>query len=138
MSSFDLNQIKNALADVAWLDIMDPRPDHEGEKTGIRIKLAAPDSPAYRDLESAIIDRGLAKAAKRRNGAAPITSVSLEKEKIEFLVGITIDWEGVVFDGQEMPFTPENAKILYSEPRLRFLNNQVDAFASDRRNFFVN
>jgi hypothetical protein len=49
-------------------------------------------------------------------------------------VSVTTGWSGIVWEGQPLGFSEENAKMLFTaRPWIR---DQMDAFMADRSNFF--
>ncbi|MDR2945992.1 MAG: hypothetical protein LBV79_04525 [Candidatus Adiutrix sp.] len=128
MMSFDLADFTQSLADSAWLKILNPK---DNSDTGLRFHLAGPDSEIYRRAESAARNKSLARQTKTK-----LTAEMVDEQVLEHLLAVTIGWEGLVYNGQPLEFTSDNLRHIYTEPRLRFIREQVEAFVSDRQNFF--
>lgn len=66
-----------------------------------------------------------------------ITSERLESEGLELLVALTTGWNLVALDGSpiDLAFSPQEARNLYGDRRMRWLREQVDEFTADRANF---
>ncbi|AJE47179.1 hypothetical protein [Celeribacter indicus] len=123
-----IDDILSAAADHekgAWLDLAHPE---TGEPTGIRLRLAGPDSDTQSRSRLSLADE-LAEAADldgRVNAAAR------EKARLNSLARCVLDWE-VMEDDQPIPFTHKN--VLRLLRAATWVQVQVDAFAGDRRNF---
>lgn len=92
----------------------------------ITITLRSRDSEAYRAAAHASADAYL-------RGSRPRRADFLEADQIDLLAACTVEWDGVAFEGQIQPCTPENARKLYR--MAPFLRDQVDAFIHNRANF---
>lgn len=86
------------------------------------------------------IARKHSRAVQRRRLAmrnrGKITPEELEAESVELLAALTTGWYLVALDRTpiEVPFTPENARELYSNPAVAWIRELVDESASDRGN----
>lgn len=127
-TSFDLQAIHDVMQDSAWLTILHPR---TGAPTPMRIKIASPDSESYRKVDRRIKNRSFA-AVKKNKGN--VSAEALEASSMDLLVGITLEWENVVWGGTPMEFTEDNVRQLFTQ--FPFIREQVDEFAGDRNNFF--
>ena len=56
------------------------------------------------------------------------------KNIIENLVSATVSWEKIQLEGEVLEYSEDNARKLYR--RFPWIREQVDAFMSDRANFF--
>lgn len=124
----DLSEIAAGVADQdrgAWLELVDPV---SGVPIGIRFRLAGPDSETQRRAQLKLGDE-LAEVADLDGR---VTAEQRERARIDCLARCVLDWE-VEEEGEPVPFTHRNVvRVL----RLgRWLQEQVDAFAADRRNF---
>jgi hypothetical protein len=90
------------------------------------------DSEIARKHQRAVQRRRLA-----MRGRLKITPEELEAEAAEVLAALTVGWYlvGLKGDPIDTPFTPENARELYSDPRVTWLREQLDESAADRANF---
>jgi hypothetical protein len=100
--------------------------------TDIKIHLAGPDSKRMRDADRDITDQITKDAAEKK-----LTSDDSMFERLAATraAGITLDWEGVEWDGVAFPFSRENAIKLYTEHR--WIRTQVENFVGRRDNFFI-
>lgn len=61
-----------------------------------------------------------------------------DEDDLAYLVGITKGWYLVDVnsgDSLDVPFTEDNARVLYSDPRFAWIKEQVQEFVADRANF---
>jgi hypothetical protein len=54
-------------------------------------------------------------AKKRGKEVEPMLMEDLDKFLVDLAVNRTIGWRGITDDGEDVPFTPENAERVYSE-----------------------
>lgn len=101
-----------------------------GAPLPVKITLLGTDSPTFRKAQRAIANRRLKQAKK-----TSITVEEIENEGIDALVSCTVGWSGVEIDGKKLDFNPENVRKLYTDLRLPFIREQVDAFIAERANF---
>lgn len=98
-----------------------------GEETDLFITVLGPDSREWRKAIKTDLTKLLAKKAQG------ITEEDLVDSDIDKLVSITSGWRGLTDKGEEVKFSPEKCKQLYSDsPRIM---DQVDRFIGDSRNF---
>lgn len=76
------------------------------------------------------------RALMRRNKA--LTADELEAQAVEQLVALTKGWHLVAPSGDviDFPFTPQNARTLYSDRKFAWIREQADQFIGDRAGFF--
>lgn len=92
----------------------------------ISIRLLGNDS---REFRAAIGELAEKQAGKRRQSLD-----AAEAHSVELLARLTTDWNGIVFGGEELPFTRANAERIYRERP--WIREQVDKFIGERGNFF--
>lgn len=97
----------------------------------ISLTLAGRDSDRYQRAARATRNKRL--KAQQSGRTAQISAEEMENDSIETIVSCTIGWEGICVDGATLPFSPDNARLLYK--RLPWLLEQADAFIVDRANF---
>lgn len=120
-------QLDDILANVAdqskgaWFELADPV---TGTLTGIRLRVAGPDSDVAHRARIALADElaGLADADGR------VSAEHREKARLNALARHVLDWE-CQEEGQPVPFNTANILRLL---RVQWVQQQVDAFASDR------
>lgn len=116
-----------------WLDILDW--DWE-TKIGFRVKVLGPDSITAARIndeeEKAMQSKIAALYAKGVKAMPEEDALSVEKA-INKAVKLTVAWEGAEWDGKELPFNAENAKMLYTQ--CSHIRTQVLAFFNTKANF---
>jgi hypothetical protein len=121
------------------------------EPIGINIKVLGKHSTIFRELVRERINNRIkmeSQAAKRGKTVDPRTAEQVEQEALEMLVACTMDWETeiknekgeivetkptVFFEGQHLPFSAQNALLVYS--RMLWMREQVDNAIGDLENF---
>ena len=93
------------------------------------IELLGMDSPEYRQLIRAAASRNVSRGRKRPSPEL------LEQEAITLLAGVTKGWSGIVVDGENLSFSQEAAKQLYTD--YAWIREQVDEFVGERGNFLM-
>jgi len=63
----------------------------------------------------------------------PVTKEEMEDEALDVLIACTKGWRGIDWDGQPLPCTPENVRMLYT--RLPWLRREVGQFTGELSNF---
>lgn len=119
----DLNkfQTRECASKGAWMTVTDPV---TGADSDFKILLRGNDSPEAEQVMFGIEKKNV----KSRGGLA-----LAKKNSLEYLVGLTLNWEGVKENGEEVKFSAEKCAEYYQgHPWLR---EQVDAFIADRGNF---
>lgn len=105
-----------------------------GASTPILISIAGPEHPARKRI---------AQERTRRQRAALQTSGRLQLDDPEdddeielgMLVASTLGWSGLTMGGQAVPFSAQEARKLYADPKRRWLRDQVLAGLSKRELF---
>ena len=127
---FDLAALKETMKTEGVVEITHPQ---TGVATGVKIRVASPDSERFISVDRRLKNRNMAIMQKSKNKT--VTMEAVDAAAMDLLVGITLGWEGVTWSGAEMEFTEANVRTLYSE--FPFIKEQVDSFVGDRGNFFV-
>lgn len=120
-----LNEIRSLSADQergAWFDLADPV---TGELTGIRLKIAGPDSETQNKARLRLADD----LADMLDSEGRIDADAKERARIDCLARCVLAWE-IEEDDQPVPFTHGNVVRLLKAGH--WVQVQVDAFASDR------
>lgn len=128
----DLSKLNTAAVaeEGAELDVLHPV---ENIPIGVKIVLAGKDSDRFQKF---VRKQANKRTSKWRPGQKlSFTAEEQEQEKVDLLVACTISWSGVVMNGEEIPFSPEAAKELYSNPGFSWLVEQIDEFIGDREHF---
>ncbi|MCC5968389.1 MAG: hypothetical protein JJU15_00395 [Pararhodobacter sp.] len=124
----DLNDVAANVADQEkgrWFEILDPV---KGAATGIRFRVAGPDSGTQRRAELKLADD----LAEMADPDGRVSAEARDKARINCLAACVLDWQ-LEEDGQPIPFNTANVvRVL----RLaRWIEAQVDGFASERAGF---
>jgi hypothetical protein len=142
--SFDLGSLdtKKACDAGAVLELRHP---DTGKGLGIFITLAGVDSEAYVKASNRIAARRAnlnmtpARMKKVRAGRpVDVTEEDIgaqQDDGIQLLAAVTLSWEGVLVDGNEVACGQEQAVSLYS--RFPWIRQQVDEWVSERANFLA-
>lgn len=123
-----LDDIRNQTADQDrghWFDLVDPV---TGKPTGIRVKLAGPDSETQNRARLRLAD-DLADVA---DAEGRVSAEARERCRIDSLARCVLAWE-ITEDGQPVPFN--HANVLRLLKAATWVQAQVDANASDRASF---
>lgn len=107
-----------------WMELENPK---NSEPLDMHIKLLGKDSEAYKKQVRKNQDRNLKKGFRK------LKAENLENETIELLAACTIDWKGIIYQGNELEFTKENVRWLYKT--YDWAKEQADEFIGDRGNF---
>ncbi len=106
------------------LELIDP---FEGRPTGLKFWIVGPDSDTARRAQLALADE----LAEVSDADGRVTAEQREMARLNCLAKHVQRWE-VEEDGKPVPFTTVNLiKLL----RVQWVQQQIDAFAADRRNF---
>lgn len=100
-----------------------------GVETGIRLRIAGPDSATQRRAQLALADR-LAELADDRGR---VSAKDRETARQEALAAVILDWEATE-DGQPVPFNTASALRLIRAAL--WVEAQLDFFAADRVAFW--
>ena len=99
--------------------------------TDIVIHLVGSDSEICQAALEANREKLLARVSE--TGDATVTKKDEMAIKIETLIACTTGWEGILMNGEEYKFSPENARKLY---QTNWIREQLIAFVDNRENFF--
>lgn len=106
----------------AWFELADPV---TGQPTGIRLCVAGPDSETAHRARLSLSDE----LAEMADPEGRVTAEQREKARLNCLARHVLRWE-VEEDGKPVPFNTINVLRLL---RVHWVQEQVDAFAADRR-----
>jgi hypothetical protein len=130
----------NATVDVE-IKLPNGRPIADRNGRAFTITITGPDSKEFRDAMRREQAKRLEDAAQTRGRRLKVTKHlvdELDAGAIETLVAVTRSWYVVGSDGEprEVPCTPENRRLLYSDPTTQFIREQVQEALDDRAAFF--
>lgn len=114
-----------------------------GAPVGVHITVLGKFSKVFIDHTRRNSNEYLRKAQmlkKRGKDEETPTIEKFEEKSIELLVACTVGWrtgdkKTITFEGQALEFTPTNAAMLYSSPKLSWIRAQVDEAIADLGNF---
>lgn len=102
--------------------------------TGVVFRLGGPE---YRPRKRLMQDRlrRMANIASK-TGKVPVPDpTEAEEIEVDLLVAATIGWSGLVLGGKPLEYSPAAARDLYSDPKRRWLREQVKAALDDKELF---
>jgi hypothetical protein len=94
----------------------------------VTITLASPESDYGRKARRRMLDQ-----IKGRKGE--LSPEDGDEIDAEMLANVTLDWSGMVFEGEELACNIANAKKVYGVPGLAWMRRALLAFYSDTGNF---
>lgn len=106
-----------------------------GDKTDIVFTLAGPTHPIRSALEKKITARGLREFNKKGKMQIGDDPDELREQQVERLVLCTLGWENMEMDGKEFDYSPQNARVLYSNQRFGWVRDQIDEALRGAENF---
>lgn len=124
-------QLDDVLSNIAdqdkgrWFELADPV---TGDPTGIKFKLAGPDSETQHRARLKLTDE----LAEIADDKGHVTAEQRERARINSLARCVLDWQ-IEEGGEALPFTHKNVVRVLSAGV--WIQQQVDAFASDRAAF---
>jgi len=127
LASLDLTKASN---DGAWITLKHPA---TGEELSGRIKIVGKDSTKFTQLSEEFKRKALEDMKSSKTMAQRMDNAQEQSDAI--LVACTIDWDGMMLDGEDLPFTEANVKMVYK--RFTWIKEQVDVAIADRANFLT-
>lgn len=124
----DLSQfadLAQAQEDGIDVDILHPK---TGEKLGITIRVAGPDSDRQKKARNAINNERLRMSRNKR-----LTAPELEADSLKITAASIISWDGVIENGEAVSLNTENAAAILT--RYPFIREQLDSAVGDRAGF---
>jgi len=143
MSKIDLGDMDTVAGANGGFDVELYHPATNAD-IGIIITVLGKDSDEFqkvtRQQNKKRIDK-LSKSGFRSGKVAPPSQDQMDADGLELLASCTIGWRAVeeesfgtlLLDGEEIPFSTENAKKIYS--RFPWIKEQIDIAIGDRANF---
>ena len=127
LASLDLTKASN---DGAWITLKHPA---TGEELSGKIKVVGKDSTKFIQLSEEFRRKTLDDMKSTKTMAQRMESAQEQSDAV--LVACTIDWEGMMLDGKDLPFTEANVKMIYK--RFNWIKEQIDVAIADRANFLT-
>jgi len=125
--AFDLSEL-GGLSDAqeAGIEVSITHPK-TGEPLDIVIKVAGPDSKKQAKARTAVLNDRLEKKIRK------VTADRLSEEATAMVASAVLGWSGVEMDGASVPFSVENAVMVFT--RFPWIREQVQSVSDDRANF---
>lgn len=132
----DFDNVKKAADLGAKMEVKDPTTDQpmlkdDGE-TPITITLAGVESDKWKKARSTVGNKYLKTAGPNRPPGAKTIEESIADDAFQ-LAAVTLAWDGVIVEGQELECNQANAARIYA--KYDWLRNQVSEFVGNRANF---
>lgn len=127
LASLDLTKASN---DGAWITLKHPA---TGEELSGRIKIVGKDSTKFTQLSEEFKRKTLDDMKSNKTMAQRMENAQEQSDAI--LVACTLDWDGMMLDGKDLPFTEANVKMVYG--RFNWIKEQIDVAIADRANFLT-
>lgn len=124
----DLNDIQDL--DSAELALINPK---TGLPTGAFVTLAGPEHPQRRKRAMDITRQ--VRATLQRRGRLDTDPEEDLAEGIDLLVLATLGWRGIMRNGKPIPFSADEARRIYTDPRSQWLVVQINNAINDRALF---
>jgi hypothetical protein len=99
----------------------------------LTITLLGRSSDVFQAMSRRIMQERVAKSGRGIN----LTQDDIERENVELLTACTVRWTEFSIDGTPFPWTPDNARRLWSDPRWRWLSEAAFKFIHDDGNFLA-
>jgi hypothetical protein len=128
----DLSLLDTATAANEGFDVHIINPK-TGDETNIIIKVLGQDSDVYREIQRKQQARSLNVAFKTQAQREMKLVQINEENQFQLLAATTVSWTGISRDGEEFPFSKENADWVYRNYPI--VRDQVAEAQRDRANF---
>jgi hypothetical protein len=134
LSTLTTQEASEQGAEMPVLNFITQEPITDGKGVPSVIRLAGMDSKRYREHNRKVQNRKLRNITR---GAKNVTwdAEEAEKDNLDLAVACTLSWSGIGWKGEDLPCTPENVQMLYTQ--LPWLREQVEQFITARENFFT-
>jgi hypothetical protein len=119
----------------AWCELENPATGEaltDDDSRPVAIKVLGVDSKAWREKNREFQRKRFHKM--RRTKSKNIDHTMSDEDTCELLAECTVEWTGLVEDGEAIAFTKEAAFDLFM--KYPWIREQVDVFIGDRANFF--
>jgi hypothetical protein len=104
------------------------------EPTGFRIRILGMDSATMQDFTRELEEQALEHLRNDQRRAR--STAEIEETALQRIIAATTGWtEGALFFGEVFPFSRENARKLYTDPRVPEIREQVERGIRNRANF---
>ncbi|WP_396190206.1 hypothetical protein [Flavobacterium sp.] len=127
LGKLDLTKAAN---EGAWITLKHPA---TGEDLSARIKIVGKDSTKFLQLSEEYRRKTLEDMKSNKTMSQKMEAAQEQSDAI--LVACTLDWDGMMLDGQDLVFNESNVKMVYQ--RFSWIKEQVDVAIADRANFLI-
>lgn len=100
----------------------------------VRVMIVPPSHPRMRAVERRIADQRVQNAMVAR-GRMKLSADEIEAEAVDRLVACIESWEGISIESKPLKVSAENARMLMTNPALRWLRDQIDQALGDHGTF---
>lgn len=128
-SGFDIDDYSDIAA--ASLEIKDPRTN---APTGIVLQIAGPEHPDRKKMDHAR-QRKMRKELARTGKLQLADPAEDEEDQAEYLAACILGWNRMQKGGRDIPYSAQAARDLMSDPKRRWLRDQVKAGIEERESF---
>lgn len=104
----------------------------DGKALDCEFLLMGRDSVEFARYQDELFLEAQARIIKKQ---APAPVEPSDARSARYVARMTKDWKGVEWEGKPLPFSKENAEMVFS--RVPFLRDQADSFIGARDNFFA-
>lgn len=101
--------------------------DLKGQPTDWKVTIAGPDSKRVRDARNRLLDQRV-----KQKKLDALTAAESDDIASQVIAAAIIGWAGAQVNGQDFPFTPENAKLVAAHAHT---SQQLSLALSDRSLF---
>lgn len=129
MDSFDLDSFE----DVSSGEYVVKHPE-TNQPTAIVVTLAGPEHPNRKKIAFAA-QRRLRKVLQQTGKLQLADPEEEEGEEVDMLVACTLGWKGISVGGKALAYSAEAARSLYTDPKRRWLRDQIKAALNEREHF---
>jgi hypothetical protein len=129
MDTFDLDSFE----DVSSGEYVVKHPE-TNQPTAIVVTLAGPEHPNRKKIAFAA-QRRLRKVLQQTGKLQLADPEEEEGEEVDMLVACTLGWKGISVGGKALAYSAEAARSLYTDPKRRWLRDQIKAALNEREHF---
>lgn len=129
MDTFDLDSFE----DISSGDYVVKHPE-TNQPTAIVMTLAGPEHPNRKKIAFAH-QRRLRKVLQQTGKLQLADPEEEEQDEVDMLVACTLGWTGISVGGKALAFSAEAARQIYSDPKRRWLRDQIKAALNEREHF---
>lgn len=129
MESFDLD----AFEDISAGEYTVKHPE-TNQPTPMVMTLAGPEHPNRKKIAFAA-QRRLRKVLQQTGKLQLADPEEEEQDEVDMLVACTLGWRGLTVGGKTLDWSQDAARTIYSDPKRRWLRDQIKAALNEREHF---